>query len=116
MVLLPAYLLLLCLAKLIAECLFLPRCCVIYVMLSVTQVPEYLMHVDKRLNEENERLLHYLDSTTKWVDSVRLIGCIILHIHVNDDVFELERNMNRWMFWCNVGVSFIPHIKKMFIL
>ncbi|KAL1121990.1 hypothetical protein AAG570_003398 [Ranatra chinensis] len=30
------------------------------------EVPEYLHHVDKRLNEENERLLHYLDPSTKW--------------------------------------------------
>ncbi|XP_012281134.1 cullin-4A [Orussus abietinus] len=29
-------------------------------------VPEYLAHVDKRLQEENERLLHYLDSSSKW--------------------------------------------------
>ncbi|XP_059482651.1 cullin-4A [Neocloeon triangulifer] len=29
-------------------------------------VPEYLTHVNKRLNEENERLLHYLDQCTKW--------------------------------------------------
>lgn len=29
------------------------------------EVPEYLKHVDKRLLEENERLLHYLDMTTK---------------------------------------------------
>lgn len=28
-------------------------------------VPEYLQHVDKRLGEENERLLHYLDPVTK---------------------------------------------------
>ncbi|CAH1716368.1 unnamed protein product [Chironomus riparius] len=28
-------------------------------------VPEYLKHVDKRLVEENERLLHYLDQCTK---------------------------------------------------
>ena len=28
-------------------------------------VPEYLAHVDKRLLEENERLLHYLDTSTK---------------------------------------------------
>lgn len=30
-------------------------------------VPEYLAHVDKRLQEENERLLHYLDTSTKYV-------------------------------------------------
>uniref|UniRef100_U5ERJ8 Cullin-4A n=1 Tax=Corethrella appendiculata TaxID=1370023 RepID=U5ERJ8_9DIPT len=29
------------------------------------EVPAYLQHVDKRLAEENERLLHYLDSCTK---------------------------------------------------
>lgn len=31
------------------------------------EVPEYLQHVDKRLAEENERLLHYLDPLTKYV-------------------------------------------------
>ncbi|XP_024085072.1 cullin-4B isoform X2 [Cimex lectularius] len=30
------------------------------------EVPEYLHHVDKRLEEEYERLLHYLDPSTKW--------------------------------------------------
>ncbi|EDV59574.1 cullin-4A [Drosophila erecta] len=29
------------------------------------EVPEYLQHVNKRLAEENERLRHYLDSSTK---------------------------------------------------
>lgn len=29
-------------------------------------VPEYLVHVDKRLLEEHERVLHYLDTSTKW--------------------------------------------------
>ncbi|XP_045449348.1 cullin-4A [Melitaea cinxia] len=29
-------------------------------------VPQYLAHVEKRLREENERLLHYLDPCTKW--------------------------------------------------
>ena len=30
------------------------------------EVSEYLEHVDKRIAEENERLLHYLDSSTKY--------------------------------------------------
>ncbi|XP_073989923.1 cullin 4 isoform X1 [Rhodnius prolixus] len=30
------------------------------------EVPEYLHHVEKRLDEEYERLLHYLDPSTKW--------------------------------------------------
>lgn len=29
------------------------------------EVPVYLIHVDKRLSEENQRLLHYLDHTTQ---------------------------------------------------
>ncbi|KAJ2948016.1 hypothetical protein O0L34_g9811 [Tuta absoluta] len=29
-------------------------------------VPQYLAHVEKRLREENDRLLHYLDPSTKW--------------------------------------------------
>jgi len=29
------------------------------------EVPEYLAHVDKRLAEENERVLHYLDPGTR---------------------------------------------------
>ncbi len=29
-------------------------------------VPEYLSHVERRLREENDRLLHYLDSSSKW--------------------------------------------------
>ena len=31
------------------------------------EVPEYLTHVEKRLQEENDRVLHYLDSGTKYV-------------------------------------------------
>lgn len=34
-------------------------------MMQDQDVPEYLRHVDKRINEENERLLHYLDSSTR---------------------------------------------------
>jgi len=33
----------------------------------VWQVPAYISHVDKRLNEETERVLHYLDQSTKYV-------------------------------------------------
>ncbi|KAF7269567.1 hypothetical protein GWI33_017456 [Rhynchophorus ferrugineus] len=30
------------------------------------EVPDYLTHVDKRIAEENERILHYLDPATKY--------------------------------------------------
>lgn len=39
------------------------------------EVPAYLQHVDKRLAEENERLLHYLDPLTKYVSMVFCIKC-----------------------------------------
>ncbi|CAG9855429.1 unnamed protein product [Phyllotreta striolata] len=31
------------------------------------EVPDYLAHVDKRIQEENERVLHYLDSGTRYL-------------------------------------------------
>ncbi|XP_063703800.1 cullin-4A [Culicoides brevitarsis] len=34
-------------------------------MMQELEVPDYLQHVKKRLEEENERLIHYLDSSTK---------------------------------------------------
>lgn len=36
------------------------------------EVPAYLVHVDKRLKEEHERMMHYLDHTTKWP----LVHCV----------------------------------------
>ena len=38
---------------------------IIYVHLSL-QVPEYLARVDRRLKEELDRLLHYLDPSTRY--------------------------------------------------
>lgn len=37
-------------------------------MMQELDVPEYLQHVKKRLEEENERLMHYLDSSTKYIN------------------------------------------------
>ena len=31
------------------------------------EIPAYMVHVDKRLREENDRIFHYLDSNTKWL-------------------------------------------------
>ena len=35
-------------------------------MINDRDVPAYLSHVERRLREENERLLHYLDTSSKW--------------------------------------------------
>nr|XP_022915121.1 cullin-4A [Onthophagus taurus] len=46
------------------------------------EVPEYLAHVDKRINEENERVLHYLDSSTKH-QLIHNVEKQLLSEHVN---------------------------------
>nr|CAI5853256.1 unnamed protein product [Callosobruchus analis] len=47
------------------------------------EVPDYLAHVDKRLQEENERVLHYLDSGTKH-QLVHTVEKQLLSEHVNN--------------------------------
>jgi len=37
----------------------------VYIGPEMFQVPKYLAHVDRRLKEENDRLLHYLDQSTR---------------------------------------------------
>ncbi len=34
------------------------------------EVPEYLAHVEKRISEENERVLHYLDVGTRYTNLI----------------------------------------------
>jgi len=41
-------------------------------LITEQEVSLYLAHVDKRLSEENERLIYYLDSCTKWP----LVHCV----------------------------------------
>lgn len=69
------------------------------------EVPDYLQHVDKRLAEENERLLHYLDPVTKYV--LRCENHLIYfffpkYCHANDDnllSFELKSIIKILIFW-----------------
>ena len=35
-------------------------------LINERDVPEYLAHTEKRLKEENDRLIHYLDQMSKW--------------------------------------------------
>lgn len=51
-------------------------------LLQSFEIPEYLRHVEKRFNEENNRLLHYLHGSTKPF----LIVCLEKHLigdHIN---------------------------------
>ncbi|KAK2155691.1 hypothetical protein LSH36_233g03014 [Paralvinella palmiformis] len=58
-------------------------------------VPNYLAHVDKRLNEETERLLHYLDQSTRkpliLTVEKQLIETHLIAILVKDQLLEENR-------------------------
>ena len=41
-------------------------------LLQKLEIPEYLKHVEKRFNEENNRLMHYLQQSTRSL----LINCL----------------------------------------
>lgn len=46
------------------------------------EVPQYLAHINQRLTEEHERIIHYLDNSTKLVKNTFMIMCIN-HAHQN---------------------------------
>ncbi|KAK0048820.1 cullin-4A [Biomphalaria pfeifferi] len=55
------------------------------------EVSEYLLHVDKRLAEENERLLLYLDQSTKKP----LISCVEKHLLENHMKQILQKGLDQ---------------------
>ena len=92
------------------------------------EVPEYLKHVEKRFTEENNRLLHYLHSSTKPL----LIACLEKYLigeHINTilqkgfDVLMDEHRLEdlRLLYYLinrvphgidHLKVSFSQYIKK----
>ncbi len=71
------------------------------------QVPEYLTHVDKRLNEESERLLHYLDQSTRYVSHDETI---ILLSYL--DIYAIVAGITHYIVAfgvCHVGCKGITH-------
>lgn len=66
-------------------------------LLQKLEIPEYLKHVEKRFNEENNRLLHYLHQSTRPL----LISCLEKHLvaeHVSTLLqkgFDLMLDENR---------------------
>lgn len=51
------------------------------------EVPEYLAHVDKRISEENERVLHYLDVGTRYSGNCQILidFSVYFPMHFNTD-------------------------------
>ncbi|KAH3815364.1 hypothetical protein DPMN_143886, partial [Dreissena polymorpha] len=70
-------------------------------------VPEYLLHVEKRLEEENERLLHYLDQSTKK-PVISLIEKQLLEQHISQ---MLQKGLNQLL-----SENRIPDLTRMFLL
>ena len=58
-------------------------------------MPNYLSHVQKRLNEEGERLLHYMDQSTRLVRVVEGVWCGLSMLVIKDwqqseDMYDLK--------------------------
>ena len=67
------------------------------------QVPEFLAHVDRRLEEESQRILHYLDHTTRKP----LIACVekqLLEVHIGNILQK-----GQYHFMSNIPTITIPH-------
>jgi len=72
-------------------------------------VPQYLRHAERRLSEEQERLVHYLDSSSKW----QLIRCVekqLLAQHLStvlakglDQLLEENRTTDLQLLYSLVG-------------
>lgn len=45
-----------------------------FVILLSCKVPEYLHHVSKRLEEEGDRVITYLDHSTQWVQILSFLA------------------------------------------
>jgi cullin-4 len=54
-----------------------------HVKIAQLDVPSYLLHVERRLQEENERVGHYLDAQTRK-PLVAVLDCTLLEVHVQD--------------------------------
>lgn len=60
-------------------------------------IPEYLTHVERRIKEENDRLVHYLDPSSKW-QLIHMVEKQLLSEHLStiltkglDDLLESNR-------------------------
>ena len=66
-------------------------------LINERDVPEYLLHVEKRLKEENDRLLHYLDPSSE-VHLIKSVEKQLISEHLSsiltkglDDLLEADR-------------------------
>jgi len=62
-------------------------------LLHKLEIPEYLKHVEKRFNEENNRLLHYLHQSTRPL----LISCLEKYLVADHTRTLLQKGFDSMM-------------------
>jgi len=78
-------------------------------LINERDVPEYLVHVEKRLKEENDRLIHYLDPTSE-IHLIKTVEKQLILEHLSqiltkglDDLLELDRKPELKLMYFLVG-------------
>lgn len=86
-------------------------------LINSREVPEYLAHVEKRLREENDRLLHYLDNSSKW-QLIHTIEKMLISEHLSgilnkglDQLLEENRKKELKLMYTLVGRVKNGHIE-----
>ena len=78
-------------------------------LINERDVPEYLLHVEKRLKEENDRLLHYLDPSSE-VHLIKSVEKQLISEHLSailskglDDLLEKDRKIDLKLMYFLLG-------------
>ncbi|KAF0720946.1 cullin-4B [Aphis craccivora] len=82
-------------------------------LINELEVSEYLYHVEKRLSEENERVIHYLDANTKWL----LIYIVEKHLISKYVSTILQKGLEQFLNENRLGdlklmYNLLKHVKK----
>ena len=78
-------------------------------LINERDIPEYLNHVERRIKEENERLVHYLDPSSKW-QLIHMMEKQLLSEHLStiltkglDDLLETNRKPELLLMYSLLG-------------
>jgi len=78
-------------------------------LINERDIPEYLSHVERRIKEENERLVHYLDPSSKW-QLIHMMEKQLLSEHLStiltkglDDLLETNRKPELLLMYTLLG-------------
>lgn len=71
------------------------------------QVPEYLHHVNKRLEEEADRVITYLDQSTQWVFFLLEYKGLVFQEAISIGVicFQFHISRNEFLICCCLGTG-----------